>query len=260
MKLHYLGTAGYHPNEHRHTSCYFIPEVSLMFDAGTGLFRMGPLVQSECVDVLLSHAHLDHIVGLTFVLDLIATTQLKRLRVFGEEAKLEAIRVHLFSELIFPILPPIEFIPLQRVPSSKGGFELKVAGAVGCWFPLEHPGGSIGFRLDWPTHSLAYITDTTAKSDSDYWSIVRGVDVLLHECNFTDGWEDFASKTGHSCLTPVLHGASKADVKHLVLTHMNPLDIDNHLQSQARRILLETYLDPLQVYTASDGVIFDLLE
>ncbi|HOT62947.1 MAG TPA: hypothetical protein PLU93_08795, partial [Treponemataceae bacterium] len=35
-------------------------------------------------------------------------------------------------------------------------------------FPLAHQGGSRGFRLDWPGHSMAYVTDTTATPDADY--------------------------------------------------------------------------------------------
>ena len=40
MKLHCLGTGGYHPSEHRHTACYYLPELQLVLDAGTGMFRL----------------------------------------------------------------------------------------------------------------------------------------------------------------------------------------------------------------------------
>ncbi len=47
-------------------------------------------------------------------------------------------------------------------------------------------GGSVGYRIDWPEVSLGYITDTTCQDDSEYWSYLKGVDWLIHECNFTD--------------------------------------------------------------------------
>jgi ribonuclease Z len=93
-------------------------------------------------------------------------------------------------------------------------------------FPLEHPGGSLGFRLDWPQRSLAYVTDTTARPDAPYIEQIRGVDLLVHECYFPDGYEELAVTTGHSCLSPVIAVARAAEVKRLVLIHVNPLSND----------------------------------
>ena len=69
MRLHCLGTVGYHPNDARHTSCYCLPESGIVLDGGTGAFRLANLIETETLDVLLSHAHLDHTFGLTFLLD-----------------------------------------------------------------------------------------------------------------------------------------------------------------------------------------------
>ena len=90
-------------------------------------------------------------------------------------------------------------------------------------FPLQHPGGSLGFRLDWPGHSLAYVTDTTAVKEADYLEKIRGVDLLIHECYFGDDMPKQAELTGHSCATPVAEVAAAADVGRLVLVHINPL-------------------------------------
>ena len=54
-----------------------------------------------------------------------------------------------------------------------------------------------------------------------------GVDLLIHECYFPDGYEELAIKTGHSCLSPVLEVARAAQVKRLVLIHVNPLASDD---------------------------------
>ena len=86
---------------------------------------------------------------------------------------------------------------------------------------------SIGYRLDWPDASLAYVTDTTASPESEYIEQIRNVDVLLHECYFPDGWEDKAELTGHSCITPVAQVAAAADVGLLVLVHINPMSEDD---------------------------------
>jgi len=78
----------------------------------------------------------------------------------------------------------------------------------------------VGFRIDWPDRSLAYITDTTAPGD--YTDFIRGVDVLIHECYFPDNLSEWAAKTGHSAATPVAQLATDANVGRLLLVHVDP--------------------------------------
>ncbi len=216
MHLHCLGTAGYHPSPQRHTSTFFIPEASILLDAGTGVFRLGPHLQSRELDVLITHAHLDHIVGLTYLIGIKAIHPLDKVRVWGDPAKLSAIQNHLFSEDLFPVLPAwMEFVPL---PPS--GF--KLGDAIVRYAHLQHPGGSIGFRLDWPGHSVAYVTDTVANPDEPYVEMLDGVDLLVHECNFTDQEIEFAKYTGHSWGSAVGSVASAAHAGRLLLTHFSP--------------------------------------
>ena len=68
MKLLLLGTGGYHPNQRRHTACLMLPEAGIVLDAGTGFFRVRQHVATPSLDILLTHAHLDHVVGLTYLL------------------------------------------------------------------------------------------------------------------------------------------------------------------------------------------------
>lgn len=218
MKLLLLGTAGYHPNERRQTTCLMLPQAGVVLDAGTGFFRVRQHLATPTLDILLSHAHLDHVAGLTFLLDVLFEKVMRCATVHGDGAKLAAIERHLYSPELFPVAPSYVARPVDS--------ELMLeCGARVTHFPLVHPGGSLGYRLDWPDRSLAFVTDTTAAGDnSPYLEQVRGVDLLVHECNFRDGQDEFAQKTGHSCLSPVLRLAAAAKVKRLVLIHFNPLD------------------------------------
>lgn len=216
MKLLFLGTAGYHPSETRHTSCLMLPEIGVVLDAGSGMFRVRDRLATKTLDIFLSHAHLDHIWGVSFLFDTCYGKDLERVTVHAEEAKLAALQSHLLAEVLFPAKLPFIASPLTGTVSLFDGGKLH-------HFPLDHPGGSVGFRLEWPGRSMAYVTDTTARADSPYIENIRGVDLLVHECNFPDSHEDWASRTGHSCLTSVLKLAHAAGVGRLILTHMDPL-------------------------------------
>jgi ribonuclease Z len=220
MKLLLLGSTGYHPNDRRHTACFMLPELGVVFDAGSGFFRVRDRLQTETLDVFLSHAHLDHVFGLTFLFDVLFQKEMQHVRVHAEPEKIAAIEEHLLVPALFPVPLPCEYVPLQPVTRLADGSRMT-------HFPLEHPGGSVGFRIDWPDRSFAYVTDTTARLDAPYVEQIRGVDTLIHECYFPDGLEAVAEKTGHSCATPVAQVAQAAGVKRLILVHVNPLSLED---------------------------------
>ncbi len=219
MKLIILGSTGYHANNRRHTACLAIPELGVVLDAGTGFFRMREHLCTPALDIYLTHVHLDHCIGLTFLFDVLIGKKLDRITVHGEAEKLAAIQDHLLTPLLFPVPLPCEYHVLDGPQTLADGSKLS-------YFPLEHPGGAIAYRIDWPNYSLAYVSDTTATDDATYIERIRGVDLLIHECNYPDGMEEMAEITGHSCITPVARVARAAGVKRLILTHLNPASDD----------------------------------
>lgn len=247
-----LGTAGYHPSPVRQTSCYYIPDLSLLLDAGTGLFRLtDELLASprESIDIVLSHAHLDHTAGLTFLLDTMGVTSLKHVRVIGDLEKLDAIREHLYHSLIFPVPPAFEFVGL---PKGKNHFLLRSARSEpACeieWVDLDHPGGSLGYIIKYQGKQLAYITDTTATLNSPYVERLTDTDLLMHECNFTDDFKELAQKTGHSWLSGVTEIVEKSRPRKTLLIHHNPLG--DTLKTPIR---LEARHQKLNMHIAHDG-------
>jgi ribonuclease Z len=216
MKLILLGTTGYHPNETRHTACLLLPKQGVMLDAGTATFRAAGRLETSELDIFLSHVHIDHCIGLTYLLGMVHVHPLEKVRVHGLAEKLAAVDEHLFVPALFPKKPAMELMPLRPFEPLPGGGQLT-------HFPLEHQGGSTGFRLDWPGHSMAYVTDTTASLEADYVEKIHGVDLLVHECYFSDEHAELAIRTGHSHTTPVAQVARRAGVGRLVLVHINPL-------------------------------------
>jgi ribonuclease Z len=216
MKLLLLGTGGYFPNAQRHTACLMLPAVGVVLDAGTGMFRIAQHLVGDELDIYLTHAHLDHVMGLTCLLGVLRQRPMKRITVHALPEKLDAIRTHLYAEPLFPVPPQFELRPLAAdIPLADGG-RMR-------WFPLKHPGGSVGFRLDWPGHSMAYVTDTTALPSADYIQHIRSVDLLVHECYFPDSLVQYAEPSGHSFTSAVVDVARRAGVGRLVLVHVDPV-------------------------------------
>jgi ribonuclease Z len=215
MKLILLGTSGYHPNDRGHTACLMLPELGVVLDAGTAMYRVRDYLCTPRLDIFLTHAHLDHVIGITYLLDVVRDKDIDRVTVHATADKLAAIQDHLLAEALFPVRLPCEFKPLEDSVALEEEGRLT-------HFPLDHPGGATGFRLDWPTRSMAYVTDTTAADEKPYVEAIRGVDLLVHECNFPDSMEALADRTGHSVTTAVLRLARKAAVGRLVLVHFDP--------------------------------------
>jgi ribonuclease BN (tRNA processing enzyme) len=239
MQLHFLGTAGYHPSETRHTSCYYLPESGILLDAGTGMFRLPSLLQTNNLDILLSHTHLDHIVGLTFLFDILYQRPVESVRVWGEGEKLAAARALLGNDYIFPVELPVTWHAIDDADGELSS-PLLIGGAEVTWRHQTHPGGSVAYRIDWPdTHpatksaeagaigqsrSLVYATDTAGASEQPILQWMHGVDVLLHECNFHDHQREWAEKTGHCYLNRVAEISAATAPKRVLLTHINPID------------------------------------
>lgn len=246
MRVILLGTGGYHPSEERHTACLMLPEAGIVLDAGTAAFRIARNLRTRELDVFLSHAHLDHVVGLTYLLAPLAMKQIDVVRLHATEAVLEAVRTHLFSQAIFPVLPAFEMQPLT-------GSEMSIRRTTIRWQTLpSHPGASLAYRVDaagtdGQRRSLAYVTDTTV--DDSYTDFIRGADVLIHECYFPDAQSQWADTTGHSTTSRVLQLARDAGVGRLVLTHLDPLAVgDDPLKLEAVRAVFPS------VEIAGDGM------
>ena len=224
MKIVFLGTAGYHPSETRHTTSIIIPELGFVLDAGTGFFRARDLIRGDHLDIFLSHAHLDHLQGVTYLLDVLWGKNIpnENVTIWGEKTHLDYLEKHIFGSPVFPVPFLYRTKEVSRKFTVKG---VRVQTKV-----LPHPGNSIGYRFTFPDgRVLAYVTDTVAEGAQ--LPLIENADLLIHECNFPDTFmgsslstEEHAKKTGHSITSKVNALALEAKVKRLALIHFNPLD------------------------------------
>ncbi|MEM6690666.1 MAG: MBL fold metallo-hydrolase, partial [Planctomycetota bacterium] len=208
----------------------FFRDSGVVLDAGSGLHRLMGRISTTHLDIVLSHAHLDHCMGLTFLIDVMHVHPLSRIRVFGEPEKLAAIRSHLFHPAIFPATLEVEWcdVDVQGVTRLGGRDEI----AMRC-FPQKHPGGSIAISLvDEAGKKVVYATDTEGDLGSGFADFAGDGDLLMHECNFSDEYADLAMKTGHTSLSRLEAVAKNCNPSKLLVTHLNPLEMAEPIDPQ----------------------------
>lgn len=209
----------------------------LLFDAGTGLARLGwepfrRLIPPDDrpIHLFLTHLHLDHTIGLTFLPALWSNPTV--VHVPAQEAGGAGAEVfgRLFGGPFFPLafedlLPEISL-------ETLGPGETRVEGLRISARQQQHPGGSLGYRVE---DALAFITDAARHPDTD--DFARGVRVLVHEAwiGEHDGSEaDGAGLNGHSSAEDAAQVARDAEVGELLLCHLPLADEDRHAGMLAR--------------------------
>ncbi len=228
LRLVPLGTNGYIPTHGRHTMSFLLlGEEALLLDAGTGVARLAEPAIAELLrpyprlSVLLTHYHLDHVVGLVYLPGLWPD---RPVRIAGPAPPLADCGPRDALERL--LNPPLCGLPLAEFPIPVEIVELREERAELAGLPLrlrrqEHPGGSVGVRVG---DALAYVTD--ASPDPATAELARGVDLLLHEVWKTD--EEIAAGLpeetggGHSHLSRVAAIARQAGVGRVMPVHHHP--------------------------------------
>lgn len=223
-----------------HTPCVEVRCGDRLFviDAGSGISALGPALGQDVpdeVDILFSHLHLDHVMGLPFFKPAV----LKKGRVIrthcgnlGGESAAEALD-RLFSPPIFPIR-------LDQLPCTfdhrgfRAGETLRFSDglAIGT-HPLNHPGGATGFRFDHRGRSVCYISDIEHQDPwppEDLVAFIRGADLMIYDGMFTDAEYDRCRGWGHSTWEKGVELAEAAGVGGMAIVHLYPQHDDVLLQ------------------------------
>jgi phosphoribosyl 1,2-cyclic phosphodiesterase len=199
----------------------------VILDAGTGLRLLGDaLVASGTAvdaDLLFSHVHLDHIIGLGFFAPLYKPET--RLRLHAGNLSQQGLHQALSTSLSPPLMPDL-------LGAARAGVTIQafLAGATLTLHPgltvataaLNHPGGVTGYRIMWAGKSVVYVTDTEhtpGHPDPHVALLAKGADLLIYDASFTDAELPSRPGFGHSTWQEGIRVADTAGVGRLVLFH-----------------------------------------
>jgi phosphoribosyl 1,2-cyclic phosphodiesterase len=273
MKLTFWGVRGSIPTPGKHTVRYggntpclelrLDDDRLIIFDAGTGIRSFGDYLinkgESVKAHLFISHPHWDHIQGFPFFKPaFIPGNELTIIGTDRAEKPLNEIISEQMNRIYFPVQLHDLKAKIKFVPIREEG-EMKVHDALVKMIYVNHPGFSLGYRVEYKGKSLIYISDNepfdraSAASMSNFepkvkekfmsdgsgdpnqriFDFCRGADVLIHDTTYTP--EEYIDRIGwgHSDYLFSLRLAAEANVRRLYIFHHD----QNHSDEKVDDIL-----------------------
>ena len=214
---------------------------TVILDAGTGLRPLGNKLMREGKDTfhfVLSHAHWDHLLGFPFFKPLYSKGV--TIRVHGCTYAQQSIRNFLGTVMQPPFFPvTLDDVHADLVFDDECRPEFSVANMCCESIPLSHPNNGYGFRFAEGEKSFAFFPDNEftyphpgGRSFEAYANFVRGVDLLIHDAEYLpEEYEAYSRGWGHSVYSDAVKLAVEADVKKLLLWHLNQDRVDDDVDA-----------------------------
>jgi phosphoribosyl 1,2-cyclic phosphodiesterase len=252
------------------TSCVSIDvagQPPLLLDMGTGLRYYGKQVPADVLfqgNCLLTHLHWDHVQGLPFFSPLLREGS--SLDVYGteqddgrslDEVVSVTIRPPLFPVSVDELPGSVRFHDTADTDFSIGGFDVMAR-------LIPHLGPTLGFRVECQGRSVAYLSDHQQPFDGSYSAdsgaleLVEGVDLLIHDAQYTQ--TEFKAKAtwGHCTIDYAVWLAAQAGAKRLALFHHDPSRRDDDLDALLMCAAEAGARRGVEVIAASEGLVVDV--
>jgi len=252
------------------TSCVSIAapgEQPLLCDMGTGLRYFGKSLPADELfrgSCLLSHLHWDHVQGLPFFTPLLSEGS--SLDIYGPaqddgrslaEVVSYTIRPPLFPVSVDELPGMVRFHDTANDDFTIGSYNVRAR-------LIPHLGPTLGFRIERQGRTIAYLSDHQQPFDGSFTAttgaleLVDGVDLLIHDAQYTP--PEFAVKStwGHCTMEYAVWLATHANVKQLALFHHDPSRRDDDLDGLLKCAIDSGARRGVDVIAASEGLVVEL--
>ncbi len=221
------GNLGYGGN----TACVEVrygDQPRLILDAGSGLRRLGLTLVEEAAGgqrragIFLSHFHWDHIQGIPSLAPLYRPDWML---VFHSAVSVADLEATLGRQMRTPYFAAESAVRAECEYLQVRPEALQVGGLTVRSFPLNHPGGCVGYRIEAPRASLVYATDHEhgdPASDRILREYSANADILICDAQYTPQEYPRRKNWGHSTWLEATRVARDSGVKQLVLFHHDP--------------------------------------
>lgn len=252
------------------TSCFEVShgDTCLILDSGSGIQRLGRYLSKEQkeIHILLTHLHIDHMMGLGFFLPLYDPEV--TVHIWGPSSASESL-ISRMRKYFSPPLFPIGFNDLPQHPVihelSCGEFVIGEM-RIHCEY-ICHPGPTLGFRVETNHGVVAYMPDHELRlgaCDFPYdpeWTsgfeIAKAADLLFHDGSYTSDEYEKKRGWGHCSVDDAIAFAELCKVKNLQLVHHEPLRTDLEISQILQDSLPNRTLD-FEIGMCAEGDEFEL--
>jgi cAMP phosphodiesterase len=188
----------------------FLINGHVLLEAGSVTAALPLGAQANIEHVLISHAHLDHTVGLAFLVDNIQSAQTAAGRNAAVTAAsiapvVDDLRSHCFNNRLWPDFSklPTPEDPALRLQTLREREAIEFGSLTVIPVPVHHAVPASGFIIHDGTSGLVFSGDTGPTDE--IWKVGRefkGIHAIIVETAFPNRLEDLASVSGH--FTPAL--------------------------------------------------------
>lgn len=253
-----------------HTSCVQViqDDQMLILDGGSGLQKLGtglpPGVND--INILITHLHLDHLMGLGFFNALYSPYC--RVKIWGPTGTGDSLEKRLrryFSPPLFPVR-------LQDLPTQPEILELNESEFEIGPFRIHteyicHPGPTVGYRIEAGGSVLTYLPDhepalgASNFPENPLWTsgfnLAHNCDLLLHDAQYSDAEYKNCVGWGHSSIRQAIQFAGMTNAKKVLLFHHDPTHSDEVIEKNYLEVV-EHWADAPVSELAMEGAEYEI--